>query len=112
MKGGSFSLSRVVPFLLLSTLPVRVLAGQILKTNGFTSCLADATIKVNNVNIEYNNANQSVTFDVSGTSTKVQNVTAVMNVTAYGISVYSNSFNPCTASTYVAELCPGQISLQ
>lgn len=29
-----------------------------------------------------------------------------MNRTAYGISVYANSFNPCDSSTYVAQLCP------
>lgn len=100
-------MSSAVSFLLLSTLPARVLATQILQTNGFTSCLSESTIKVNTVNIAYDNANQSVTFDVSGTSTSVQNVTAVLNVTAYGTSVYSNSFNPCATSTFVSELCPG-----
>lgn len=112
MKGGSFSSFSVLSLLLLSTLPASVLATQILQTHGFTTCLTQSTITVNAVNIEYDNGNQSVTFDVSGTSTEVQNVTAVLNVTAYGVSVYSNSFNPCATTTFVAELCPGQISFQ
>ncbi|KAF3762384.1 putative Flc2 FAD transporter, partial [Cryphonectria parasitica EP155] len=48
----------------------------------------------------------TVTFDLSGTSTVEQNVTAQLNVTAYGYSVYSSSFNPCEATTYVEQLCP------
>jgi hypothetical protein len=96
-----------ISLLLLGTLPGRVLADQILKTSGFSTCLSAANITVQNLDIEYNNDQKTVTFDVAGTSTKVQNVTAQLNVTAYGISVYQNSFNPCSASTYVEQLCPG-----
>ncbi|KAG9248844.1 hypothetical protein BJ878DRAFT_265538 [Calycina marina] len=81
-------------------------ASQILKTSGFSTCLTGAAITVNNVDIEYNNDDETVTFDVGGTSTESINVTAVLNVTAYGISVYSNTFNPCDTITYVAQLCP------
>jgi len=35
------------------------------------------------------------------------NVTAQLNVTAYGTTVYHNEFNPCDADTFVAKLCPG-----
>ena len=53
---------------------------------------------------------QTVTFNVAGTSKEAMNVTAVLNVTAYGTSVYSNSFNPCDASTFVSQLCPGTLA--
>ncbi|KAL1891608.1 hypothetical protein Sste5346_007524 [Sporothrix stenoceras] len=82
-------------------------ATDILQTTGFNNCGGnDTTVTVQKVDIQYNNANQTVTFDVAGTSAKVQNVTAILNVTAYGTQVYSNSFNPCSASTFVKQLCP------
>lgn len=82
-------------------------ATDILQTTGFNNCGGnDTTVTVQKVDIQYNNANQTVTFDVAGTSSKVQNVTALLNVTAYGTQVYSNSFNPCSASTFVKQLCP------
>jgi len=59
-----------------------------------------------NVDVSYNNDDKTVSFNVAGTSEQTMNVTAQLNVTAYGISVYSNSFNPCHTSTFVAQLCP------
>ena len=85
-----------------------VLAADVLKTSGFTNCEGDSSIQVNAVNIEYSKTSETVTFDVSGTSTKEQKVMATLNVTAYGIDVYSNTFNPCENSTYVKQLCPGK----
>ncbi|KAJ9157338.1 Transient receptor potential domain containing protein [Pleurostoma richardsiae] len=82
------------------------LAADILKTTGFSNCGTNANVTVQRVDITYNNDNKTVTFDVVGTSNKVQNVTAVLNVTAYGASVYSNTLDPCDASTFVQQLCP------
>ena len=96
-----------VSLLLLGTLPAGVLADQILKTNGFSSCLTGASITVQKSDIEYNNDKKQVTFDVAGTSTKSINVTASLEVTAYGTQVYQNTFNPCDSSNYVQQLCPG-----
>ncbi|KAL3419336.1 transient receptor potential domain containing protein [Phlyctema vagabunda] len=93
-------------FLLLGSLAGGALADQILSTSGFSVCLTDSAITVQKVNIQYNNDNKTVNFDVAGTSSKAQNVTATLDVTAYGVSVYSNSFNPCDADTFVEQLCP------
>jgi hypothetical protein len=83
-----------------------VVSSQILQTSGFTDCASsNSTVSVQNVDIEYNNDNETVTFNVAGTSTKIQNVTAVLNVTAYGNQIYSNTFDPC--ATGVTQLCPG-----
>ncbi|KKY32930.1 hypothetical protein UCDDA912_g07097 [Diaporthe ampelina] len=82
------------------------LAVDVLKTSGFTNCQTDSAIQVNKVDIEYNKAAGTVTFDVSGSSSKEQKVMAKLNVTAYGIDVYSNEFNPCENATYVEQLCP------
>lgn len=93
--------------LFLGTLPVGGLANQILKTSGFSTCLDNGTISVQRSEVEYNNDNKQVTFNVAGTSTKSMNVTANIRVTAYGTEVYKNSFNPCSAETFVQQLCPG-----
>jgi hypothetical protein len=83
-----------------------VMGGQILQTSGFSDCGSDATIKVDKIDISYNNENKTVSFDVAGSSSKSQNVTAVLNVMAYGNSVYSKTFNPCDKALFVERLCP------
>lgn len=83
-----------------------VVGTDILQTSAFSSCNTNSSVSVQRVNISYNNDNKTVTFDVAGTSSKVQNVTAVLNVTAYGQQIYSNSFDPCAAGTFVEQLCP------
>lgn len=87
-----------------------VRAVDILQTTGFSSCGKNAEIQVKKVDIKYNNDNKTVSFDVAGFSTKVQNVTAILNVTAYGNQVYSNTFDPCKSDTFVQQLCPGMIT--
>ncbi|KAJ3472449.1 hypothetical protein NLG97_g10978 [Lecanicillium saksenae] len=75
-------------FLTTALLATGALAGDILTTSGFSDCGSDATIKVEKINITYDNANKTVMFDVAGTSTKEQNVTAHLSVSAYGNQIY------------------------
>ncbi|KAL8972870.1 MAG: hypothetical protein Q9183_000297 [Haloplaca sp. 2 TL-2023] len=86
--------------------PAHVLAADVLKTSGFTSCLDNSDIKVTKLDVEYDRSKSSITFDVAGTSAKIQNVTASLTVTAYGKEVYTKDFNPCDTDTYVEDLCP------
>lgn len=86
--------------------PAHVLASNILKTNGYSLCSSNATIKVNNFNVQYDQSSNNVVFDVSGTSDKVQNVTVALVVYAYGKQVYEKDFNPCDSDSKVDELCP------
>jgi hypothetical protein len=84
-----------------------VQAEDVLETIGFNSCSNVASsVKVERVDIKYDKENQTVTFDVSGSSSRVQNVTAELKVTAYGTEVFSNKFNPCAPGTFVDQLCP------
>jgi len=101
-----FSTFSTISLLLLGTLPARGLADQVLQTSGFSTCLSDSSITVQNVDVQYNADQKQVTFNVAGTSSKVMNVTAQLNVTAYGTKVYQNSFNPCDQATFVEQLCP------
>lgn len=99
----------LAPFLLLASAPLGVLAGDVLKTNGYSSCLSGPTdIKVNKLDIEFDRNTKKVKFDVSGTNEKEQKVMATLIVNAYGKEVYRNEFNPCEGPTKVDQLCPGK----
>ncbi|EXJ90781.1 hypothetical protein A1O1_03885 [Capronia coronata CBS 617.96] len=96
----------VVALTSLSLLPT-ALGADILKTSGFSNCNnGSSTIKVNNVDISFDRSTNKIQFDVSGTSTKEQEVTAELVVTAYGVQVYQKEFDPCNDSTKVDQLCP------
>ncbi|KAK0283674.1 hypothetical protein LTR35_006133 [Friedmanniomyces endolithicus] len=89
---------------LLSILPVGVLGGNILSTSGFSSCMNNATVQVQNLDVSYDRTTRILTFNVAGTSDIVQNVTATLLVSAYGKQVYTREFNPCDIG--MAEMCP------
>lgn len=86
--------------------PAHVIASNVLKTDGYSLCSNNATITVNNFNIEYAQDTENIDFDVSGYSSVTQNVTVSLTVSAYGEQVYQKSFNPCDSTTAVPDLCP------
>ncbi|KAI1755158.1 TRP-domain-containing protein [Xylaria castorea] len=83
-----------------------VLGDDILVTSGFNNCNNNSDITVDNVDIKYNNADKTVTFNVAGTSAREQNVTAKLTVTALGQNLFTKEFNPCLPATFVQQLCP------
>lgn len=85
------------------------LAADILHTEGFSSCMDNSEIKVNKMDIQYDKATNEVTFDVSGTSEKQQEVIATLVVSAYGNEVYKKEFDPCDPASKVDQLCPGKL---
>ena len=95
---------RLLPLFLLSALPAAVLSSSVLSTTGFSTCMNNPTIQVKTLNVAYNKNTRVLSFDVAGQSDKVQKVTADLEVTAYGKSIYTNTFNPC--DTGMTELCP------
>ena len=86
------------------------LAADTLKTEGFSSCMDNAQIKVNRMDIQYDKSSNQVTFDVSGSSDKSQKVVATLVVSAYGKDVYKKEFDPCDEASKVDQLCPGKPS--
>ena len=94
--------------IILGTLPAMVFANDILKTQGFTTCLDNSTITVTNLDIQYDRSAGAITFDVGGASLQNQTVMASLTVTAYGKEVYKKDFNPCAEDTKVTQLCPGK----
>lgn len=83
-----------------------VYAESILKTNGFSDCGGDGSIKVNKVDISFDKGSNKIDFDLQGDSEKEQEVTATLVVEAYGIQVFQQEFDPCDDSTKVEQLCP------
>lgn len=101
--------SMLAPFLLLASAPLGALANDVLKTNGYSSCLnGDSDIKVNKLDISFDRTTKKIKFDVSGTNGKEQKVMATLKVNAYGKEVYSNTFDPCEGDMKVDQLCPGR----
>ncbi|KAF2848260.1 TRP-domain-containing protein [Plenodomus tracheiphilus IPT5] len=97
----------LAPFILLASAPLGVLAGDVLKTNGYSSCLTGTPdIKVNKLDITFDRSTKKVVFDVSGTNEKEQKVMATLVVNAYGKEVYKKEFDPCDEGTKVEQLCP------
>ncbi|KAF8464394.1 hypothetical protein BDZ91DRAFT_660122 [Kalaharituber pfeilii] len=97
--------THLLPFLLLSTLgPQQVLGGDILTTDGFSTCLDTDSVKIHKLQIKYDRSTNLVTFDVAGSSLKTQNVTAVLKVTAYGRLIDEKKFDPCKEG--IEFLCP------
>jgi hypothetical protein len=98
----------LAPFILLASAPLGALAGDVLKTNGYSSCLNGPTdIQVNKLDIQFDRSTKKVVFDVSGTNEKEQKVMATLIVNAYGKEVYKKEFDPCGDETNVPQLCPG-----
>lgn len=96
----------LAPFILLASAPLGALAGDTLKTEGYSSCQDNSDITVERLNIEFDRNTKKVVFDVAGTSQKEQKVMAVLIVNAYGKEVYRNEFNPCDDKTKMDKLCP------
>lgn len=98
-----------VKLLLASTALIQTaLSADVLTTDGFTNCNnGSSTIDVEKVDITFDKSTSQVTFDVAGSSSEQQYVTASLVVLAYGVQVYANSFDPCDSSTKVDQLCPG-----
>ncbi|TGZ81535.1 TRP-domain-containing protein [Ascodesmis nigricans] len=101
-SSDSSTLLSAVVLLAALSLPAR--AADVLRTNGFSTCIASDTIIVNRMDVEYDRNTRIVTFDVSGTSTQIQEVTAVMTVTVYGREFYRREFDPCDEK--IEQLCP------
>ncbi|KAI5868320.1 TRP-domain-containing protein [Durotheca rogersii] len=83
-----------------------VLGDDRLVTKGFTNCEAESVVRIQQVDISFSNSDKIVVFDIAGVSSKRQNVTATLAVSAYGQDIYTKSFNPCDEATLIAALCP------
>jgi hypothetical protein len=84
----------------------QVSSNDILKNNGFSTCLNSTDIKIDKVNLSFDRSTKTVSFDVAGTSAKSQKVIASLVISAYGHE-FTQEFDPCSEDTKVEQLCPG-----
>lgn len=61
-------------------------------------------VKITNLNVKYSKSTGVIVFDVAGTSEKQQKVMGNMIVTAYGKTLYTKSFDPCSVG--MEQICP------
>ncbi|KAF2835611.1 TRP-domain-containing protein [Patellaria atrata CBS 101060] len=94
------------PLLLLGTLPLTALAGDILETSGFSMCSSNSDIQIQRMNIKFDRRTNRVTFDVAGSSAREVKVKAKLTAFAYGRELYTKEFNPCDEETSFPQLCP------
>lgn len=93
--------------LVLAALPIVTVADDVLRTNGFSTCLDSSDIEVRRLDIQYDRSTNKIVFDIAGRSDREQRITASLRVEAYGKEVYRKDFNPCDDDAFVAQLCPG-----
>lgn len=103
-----FTLFSQAILLVLGSLPSIGLAGGTLSTKGLSSCQTDSEIEIQDLQFTYTRSTKQVVFNVAGTSSKEQNVSASVTVYAYGNQIYSKSFDPCSSDYRMDSLCPGR----
>ena len=91
-------------------------ATRLLESESLNPCQAVSGFTATLFNVVFTPDNGTFAFDVVGVSTISGNVTAVIDVTAYGINIYHDSVDPCdvTGSVDLSGLCPlntGQINI-
>ena len=90
------------------------LAADIISTDGFTNCdkNGSSSVTVKNIDISFDKSTNDIVFNLAAHSDKEQKVKAKLVVTAYGMNVYNNEFDPCADSTFVQQLCPGMYIIE
>ncbi|EFE36159.1 uncharacterized protein ARB_05097 [Trichophyton benhamiae CBS 112371] len=86
------------------------LAGDVLKNNGFNSCLQNSDIEIKELDFILNRASKTVTYNFVGMNIKTQNVTATITILAYG-QTFTQNLDPCSSDTFIDQLCPGMYIL-
>lgn len=90
-----------------------VQAGErIIQSSSLSTCMANSNFSATLFNVAFTPGNNSLAFNVVGVTTLTGNVTIDIVVDAYGLSVFSKTFDPCEQGW--AGLCPmneGQIDL-
>jgi hypothetical protein len=93
-----------------STSTSAFVGSYILSNNGFSPCLNNGTVTVNNLNMQLDRSTNLLTFNISGSSPKREKIKVSLVVAVYGTQVFNKGFDPCAADTKVDQLCPGILS--
>ncbi|KAE9375592.1 TRP-domain-containing protein [Stipitochalara longipes BDJ] len=111
---SSISLS---PFVLLTSF-LSLLSGasaiRLIESKSLNACQDNSSFTASLFNVVFTPDNLTLTFDVVGVSSIQGNVTFGIDVTAYGLSIFKETLNPCTQKS-LNGMCPmstGQIDIQ
>ncbi|QIW99624.1 hypothetical protein AMS68_005142 [Peltaster fructicola] len=79
-------------------------AGDVLTSNGYQVCQDGGDFEIQKLDASFDRSTRVLNFNLSGTSSKMQKVTAILTIQAYGQQIYQTQFNPCDTS--IMGLCP------
>lgn len=87
-------------------------AENIIESNSLNSCKSGSNFTATLFNVAYTPSNHSIGLSINGVSSLVGNVTAQLEVIAYGFTILNQTLNPCEMG--LAGFCPmqtGQINI-
>src|SRR5271163_4138417 len=86
---------------------------RLIESKSLNPCQDNSNFTASLFNVVFTPANRSLAFDVVGVSSIQGNVTALLQVIAYGFTALNQTLDPCTDG--LGGLCPmstGQINIQ
>ncbi|EOD43400.1 putative duf907 domain protein [Neofusicoccum parvum UCRNP2] len=99
--------------LVVAAFPLSAAAEQLIKSNSLNPCMANSGLSATLFNVVFTPANRSLAFNIVGVSDISGNVTAELDVYAYGLEIFTYNLNPCENED-LKSLCPmntGQIPI-
>lgn len=97
---------------LISTTQAAINSERVISSSSLSSCMSNSNFSASLFNVAFTPDNRTLTFNVVGVTTVTGNVTIDLVVSAYGLSIFSKTLDPCEEGW--AGLCPmneGQIDL-
>jgi hypothetical protein len=88
-------------------------AEDVIESNSLNSCQSGSNFTATLFNVAYTPKNNSVTVNINGVSSITGNVTAQLEVIAYGFTILNDTIDPCAEN--LAGFCPmqtGQINIE
>ncbi|KIW89512.1 uncharacterized protein Z519_09668 [Cladophialophora bantiana CBS 173.52] len=107
------SLSYLLSLFAAISLSPFALAENIIESNSLNSCKSGSNFTATLFNVAYTPSNSSIGLNINGVSSIVGNVTAQLEVIAYGFTILNQTLDPCSMD--LSGFCPmqtGQIDIQ
>lgn len=107
------SLSYLFSLFAIVSLSPFTFAEDIIESSSLNSCKSGSNFTATLFNVAYTPKNSSISLNINGVSSIVGNVTAQLEVTAYGFSIVNETLDPCSMG--LDGFCPmqtGQINIE
>jgi hypothetical protein len=89
----------------LVALAPSVSAIKMLESSSLNPCMENSKFSATLFNVRFTPDNQTLFFNINGVSAIAGNVTAELDVIAYGLNLYKKKINPCDEEDF-SGLCP------